>query len=86
MSVMLYPNVLWRQKENRTNKELEEHFNRMKQAEKMRMQNTAEDVSKLSDEELIQLEESLNENPANDTEEMMWSIIKAEYKKRLQEE
>ncbi len=83
---MLYPNVLWKQKENRTNKELEEHFNKMKQAEITRMQKTAEDVAKLSDEELIQLEESLNENPINATEEMMWSIIKAECKKRLQEE
>ena len=48
MSTMLFPNVLFKSKETRSNEELAKHFEKMKANQELRKKNTIDEVASCS--------------------------------------
>ena len=82
MSTMLFPNVLFKSKETRSNEELAEHFEKMKANQELRKKNTIDEVSRLSEHELLELRATVNDTPTSISETMLLEIVNNELEKR----
>jgi hypothetical protein len=68
MSTMLFPNVLFKSKETRSNEE-------PWLSKELRKKNTIEEVARLSEYELLELRATVNDTPASIRETMLLEIV-----------